>query len=49
LALSLFLVFINARILRDAIERPMFQCVVLFLLGEFLVFVAMFVAGFGSA
>ena len=49
LALSFFLVFINARILRAAIERPMFQCVVLFLLGEFLVFAVMLVAGFGGA
>jgi hypothetical protein len=49
LALSFFLVFINARILRAAIERPMFQCVVLFLLGEFLVFAVMLVVGFGGA
>lgn len=46
-ALSLYVIYINARILRAAIERPMFQCVVLFLLGEMVVFAANLAAGFG--
>lgn len=47
-ALSLYVIYINARILRAAIERPLFQCVLLFLLGEMVVFAANLAAGFGA-
>jgi hypothetical protein len=46
--ISLFLIYLNARILRAAIERPLFQCVLLFLLGEFLVFAVTLSLGIGA-
>jgi len=46
--ISLYLIYINGRILRSAIERPLFQCIVLFLLGEFVVFTLTLVLGVGS-
>jgi hypothetical protein len=46
-ALSLYLIYINARILRAAIERPMFQCVLLFLAGEILIFSLVLATGIG--
>lgn len=49
LGLSVYLIYVNARILRAALERPMLQCVLLFLLGEFVVFAANLLAGFGGA
>ena len=48
-AISLFLVYLNGRMLRAAIERPLFQCIVLFLLGEFLVFAVTLALGVGAA
>ena len=48
-AISLFLIYVNGRILRAAIERPVFQCIVLFMLGEFLVFSITLALGFGGA
>ena len=33
----------------SAIERPLFQCIVLFLLGEFLVFAVTLTLGVGAA
>ena len=48
-AISLFLVYLNGRMLRAAIERPLFQCIVLFLLGEFLVFAVTLTLGVGAA
>lgn len=47
--ISLFLVYVNGRLLRAAIERPLLQCIVLFLLGEFLVFAVTLALGVGSA
>ena len=47
-AVSLFLIYVNGRILRAAIERPLFQCIVLFLLGEFMVFALMVTLGFAD-
>ncbi|MBU6377905.1 MAG: hypothetical protein KJS95_05170 [Gammaproteobacteria bacterium] len=47
--ISLFLVYVNGRLLRAAIERPLLQCIVLFLLGEFLVFAMTLALGVGSA
>lgn len=47
-AISLYLTYINARILRAALERPLFQCIVLFLLGEFMVFSLTLVLGIGT-
>ena len=47
-ALSLYLIYINGRILRAAIERPLAQCILLFLLGEFVVFALMITLGFGN-
>ena len=47
-AISLFLIYLNSRILRAAIERPLFQCIVLFLLGEFLVFAVTLSLGIGA-
>lgn len=47
-AISLYLIYINGRILRSAIERPLFQCVVLFLLGEFVVFTLTLALGLGG-
>lgn len=46
-ALSVYLIYLNARILREAIERPMFQCVLLFLAGEMLVFSVVLATGIG--
>jgi hypothetical protein len=46
-ALSIYLIYINARILREAIERPMFQCVLLFLAGEILIFSLVLATGIG--
>lgn len=46
-ALSLYLIYLNARILREAIERPMFQCVLLFLAGEILIFSLVLATGIG--
>jgi hypothetical protein len=46
--ISLYLIYINGRILRSAIERPLFQCIVLFLLGEFFVFTLTLALGIGS-
>ena len=46
-ALSVYLIYLNARILREAIERPMFQCVLLFLAGEILVFSVVLATGIG--
>lgn len=48
-ALSLYLIYINGRILRAAIERPLGQCIALFLLGEFVVFALMITLGFGNS
>ena len=48
-ALSLYLIYINGRILRAAIERPLAQCILLFLLGEFMVFALMVTLGFGNS
>jgi hypothetical protein len=48
IALSVYLIYVNARILRAALERPIFQCVLLFMLGEFVVFAANLAAGFGN-
>lgn len=45
--LSVYLIYINARILREAIERSMFQCVLLFLAGEILVFSLVLATGIG--
>ena len=47
-ALALYLIYINGRILRAAIERPLGQCIALFLLGEFVVFALMVTLGFGN-
>lgn len=47
-ALSIFLIYVNARILKAALERSMLQSVVLFILGEMLVFAAMLALGFGE-
>lgn len=47
-AISLFLIYLNSRILRAAIERPLFQCIVLFMLGEFLVFAVTLSLGIGA-
>jgi len=47
--ISLFLVYVNGRLLRAAIERPLLQCIVLFLLGEFMVFAVTLALGVGSA
>lgn len=47
-AISLYLIYINGRILRAAIERPLFQCIVLFLLGEFFVFTLTLAFGLGG-
>jgi len=47
-AISLYLIYINGRILRSAIERPLFQCIVLFLLGEFFVFTLTLALGLGG-
>ncbi len=47
-SISLYLIYINGRILRSAIERPLFQCIVLFLLGEFFVFTLTLALGIGS-
>jgi hypothetical protein len=47
--LSLYLIYVNARILRAAIERPMFQCVALFMLGELLMFLVLVTLGIGAA
>ena len=46
-ALSVYLIYLNAHILREAIERPMFQCVLLFLAGEMLVFSVVLATGIG--
>ena len=46
--ISLYLIYVNGRILRAAIERPLFQCIVLFLLGEFFVFALTIALGLGS-
>jgi len=46
--ISLYLIYVNGRILRAAIERPLFQCVVLFLLGEFFVFALTIALGLGG-
>lgn len=46
--ISLYLIYVNGRILRAAIERPLFQCIVLFLLGEFFVFALTITLGLGS-
>ena len=48
-ALSLYLIYINGRILRAAIERPLAQCILLFLLGEFLVFALLVMLGIGRS
>jgi hypothetical protein len=48
LAASLYLLVVQARILGDAIERPLFPCLVLVLLGELLVVMAMGALGFGG-
>jgi len=48
-AISLYLIYINGRILRAAIERPLFQCIALFLLGELVVFSLLLTLGFGDA
>lgn len=48
-AISLYLIFVNGRILRAAIERPLFQCIVLFLLGEFFVFTLTLALGIGGS
>lgn len=47
-ALSIFLIYVNARILKAALERSMLQSVVLFVLGEMLVFAVMLALGFGE-
>jgi hypothetical protein len=46
--ISLYLTYVNGRILRAALERPLFQCIVLFLLGEFLVFSLTLALGIGT-
>jgi hypothetical protein len=46
--ISLYLIYVNGRILRSAIERPLFQCIVLFLLGEFFVFTLTLALGLGG-
>jgi len=46
--ISLYLIYLNGLILRSAIERPLFQCIVLFLLGEFFVFTVTLALGVGS-
>ncbi|NDB17598.1 MAG: hypothetical protein EB018_12025 [Gammaproteobacteria bacterium] len=46
--ISLYLTYVNGRILRAALERPLFQCIVLFLIGEFLVFSLTLALGIGT-
>lgn len=46
--ISLYLIYLNGRILRAALERPLFQCIVLFMLGEFVVFTLMLTLGFAK-
>jgi len=46
--ISLYLTYVNGRILRAALERPLFQCIVLFLLGELLVFSLTLALGIGT-
>jgi hypothetical protein len=36
LPIAIYLIYVNARILRSAVERPMFQCVMLVLMQTFL-------------
>jgi len=47
--LSLYLIYINGRILHAALERPLAQCIILFLLGELMVFALMVTLGFGAS
>jgi hypothetical protein len=46
---SVYLLVVQGRILGDAIDRPLFVCIVLVLLGELLVVVAMGALGLGGA
>jgi hypothetical protein len=46
-ALSIFLIYVNARILRAATERSMFQCVMLFMAGELFTFFLLVSLGLG--
>lgn len=48
-AISLYVIYVNGRILRSAIERPLFQCIVLFMLGEFFVFTLTLALGIGGS
>lgn len=47
-ALSIFLIYVNARILRAATERSMFQCVLLFMAGELFTFFVLVALGLGA-
>lgn len=47
--ISLYLIYINGRILHAALERPLAQCIILFLLGELMVFALMVTLGFGAS
>lgn len=46
--LSIFLIYVNARILRAATERSMFQCVLLFMAGELFTFFVLVTLGLGA-
>jgi hypothetical protein len=46
--LSIFLIYVNARILRAATERSMFQCVLLFMAGELFTFFVLVALGLGT-
>jgi xanthine/uracil/vitamin C permease (AzgA family) len=48
-AASVYLLVVQGRILGDAIDRPLFPCLVLVLLGELLVVMAMGAIGLGGA
>jgi hypothetical protein len=47
-ALSIFLIYVNARILRAATERSMLQCALLFMAGELFTFFVLVALGLGA-